>query len=101
MPREGQVPAVSGGIVRTSDRIVHSGHVAALRLFDIRHCRSFTNHSCGGPFLDRPHRPGEWGGSRARPAADSALWSDQLAQLRELLGGALDRPSAQPLQEDV
>jgi hypothetical protein len=34
------------------------------------------------------------------PAADTAVWETLLAQLRDLLGEALDRPSAAPLQED-
>jgi hypothetical protein len=34
------------------------------------------------------------------PAIATAVWDDMLAQLRDLLGEALDRPTAAPLQED-
>lgn len=34
------------------------------------------------------------------PGADSAVWGDLLEQLRSILGEALDRPTAAPLQED-
>jgi len=34
------------------------------------------------------------------PAAEAALWGRLLGQLRDLLGEALDRPTAAPLQED-
>jgi hypothetical protein len=34
------------------------------------------------------------------PAAATPVWGELLAQLRELLGEALDRPTAVPLQED-
>jgi hypothetical protein len=34
------------------------------------------------------------------PPGDLPVWNDLLGHLREVLGGALDRPSAKPLQED-
>jgi hypothetical protein len=59
--------------------------------------------------LRLPARDLTWGGftqfvnqtdQAVGPAAEPAVWHALLAQLRDLLGEALDRPTATPLQED-